>query len=181
MQTCTFRRRHSVRHGAIAAFAVGLAALAGCAGYSPKALPPGTPLADITATMGAPTGRYTLADGTQRVEYARGPAGRHTYMLDLDAQGRLARWEQVLTENNFNAILAGMDRDTVLTRLGRPSAVRGQGWPAVPGVVWSYRYETTFCQWFQMSIDMNGKVLDTGYAPDPRCDDDDAPHARLRF
>jgi len=157
------------------------ALLGGCAGYSPQSLPVGTPLADITTALGPPTGRYTLPDSTQRVEYARGPAGRHTYMIDLDAQGRLARWEQVLTERNFNAITAGMDRDTVLQRLGRPSHVRGQGWPAVPGVVWSYRYETTFCQWFQMSIDNGGKVLDTGYAPDPRCDDDNPPFARLRY
>jgi hypothetical protein len=36
--------------------------------------------------------------------------------------------------------------------------------------VWAYRYETPFCQWFQVGIDARGKVMDTSYGPDPLCE-----------
>lgn len=160
---------------AAAAAALSAALLAACAGYSPRSVPAGASAAEIAAQMGQPTARYTVravgdAAFHERLEYARGPMGKHTYMLDLDEQGRLARWEQVLLENNFNAIRAGDSRDSVLLRIGHPSH---QGWlPWQKYTLWSYRYETTFCQWFQVSLDAAGKVAETGYGPDPLCSRD---------
>ena len=161
---------------ATAALAV-LLSLGGCAGYSPASLPVGATTAEIAARMGPATGRLALAGGAQRLEYARGPYGRHTYILDLDAQGRLVEWEQVLVEAKFNAIRTGMAQGEVLAAIGHPSEQRRVGWPAA-GTVWAYRYETPFCQWFQLSLDAAGKVTDTGYGPDPMCSHDgdrDAP------
>jgi hypothetical protein len=149
--------------------ALALAALAGCAGtYGPQALPTGASLSDVTTALGPPTGRYPRPGG-ERVEYARGPYGKHTYMLDFDAQGRLTGWEQVLTEEKFDALRAGATRDEVLFTLGHPSDRRALA--LQNRALWSYRYDGPFCKWFQVGLDTTGKVVDTGYGPDPLCED----------
>jgi len=146
--------------------------LAGCAGYDPGPLMPGATLAAVTERMGAPTGEFPLPDGGKRLEYARGPMGKHTYMLDVDAQGRLGGWQQVLTEARFNAILAGTPGSQVLFDFGRPAQRQHIGRQHL--TVWSYRYESPFCQWFQVSVgDDDGKVVETGYGIDPMCDYND--------
>jgi hypothetical protein len=153
----------------IACCTVWLAALGGCAGsYSPGALKTGASMQEVTAALGQPTGRYPR-DGGERVEYARGPFGQHTYMLDFDAQGRLTGWEQVLNEPHFNAVRAGISRDELLLAIGHPSDARAL--PVQDRTLWSYRYEGPFCQWFQVGLDRSGRVVDTGYGPDPRCTD----------
>lgn len=152
-----------------AAIAVLVLALAGCAGYSPSGLPAGTTQQQVVERMGPPTGRYPAADGGERLEFARGPMGKHTYMLDFDADRRLLRWEQVLTEKNFYALTIGMSRDEVLRRIGRPSDVRFLS--RQQHQLWSYRYETPFCVWFQVSLDTADRVAELGNNIDPQCDD----------
>src|SRR5438105_730822 len=62
-----------------------LLAFAGCAGtYGPQSLHTGASVDDVAASLGKPTGRYPISGGGERVEYARGPYGKHTYMLDFD-------------------------------------------------------------------------------------------------
>jgi hypothetical protein len=148
--------------------AIALFALGGCAStYSPQSLRTGASVDEVTRTLGPPTARYAHAGG-ERVEYARGPYGRHTYMLDFDAQGRLAGWKQVLAEPVFDEIRVGMTRDELLAAIGHPSDTRQLG--LQKRTLWSYRYETPFCKWFQVGIDRQDKVVDTGYGPDPMCD-----------
>ena len=159
-----------------AALAAGLAAatlLAACQSYSASGIAPGTSRAQVEAGMGRPTAVYPLDQGRQRVEYARGPFGKHTYMLDFDASGRLERSEQVLTEQRFAGIAMGQSRDEVLRALGQPSNVRRLGWQRRD--LWSYRYDSLFCTWYQVSFDATDRVVDTGYGPDPACDVDDRP------
>jgi hypothetical protein len=152
-----------------AACALGVAcALAACASYSPPPFRPGLTLAEVSQKMGLATGRYALPDGLTRVEYARGPMGKHTFMFDVDASGLVLRLDQVMDEWNFNAITAGMTRDEVLLALGRPAARRG-AWR--DRELWSYRYESRFCQWFVVTLSRVGVVEDTGYVPDPACED----------
>ncbi|WP_235971137.1 hypothetical protein [Azohydromonas caseinilytica] len=121
----------------------------------------------VQAIMGAPTGRYANPDGGTRLEYARGPMGLHTYMVDLDASGRVTGWKQVMDEREFNAITPGMPVQEMLRRIGRPAYVRGGGWQ--PGQVWSYRYDSPFCLWWQISV-VGDTVKDAAYGPDPRCE-----------
>lgn len=148
---------------------IGAAALiAGCAGYGPGGLPLGAPSAAVVERMGPPTGRHALDDGGQRLEFARGPYGVHTYMLDFDAGDRLQRVEQVLTEQNFYALRIGMGRDEVLRRIGRPSEVSYLS--RQRHRLWSYRYETPFCIWFQVSLDDADRVAELGHNSDPLCD-----------
>lgn len=124
---------------------------------------------DVTASLGAPTARYPRGSG-ERVEFARGPFGKHTFMLDFDAQGQLVSWEQVLTEPKFDAVRTGATRDEVLFALGHPA--ESKPLPVQGRTLWSYRYDAAFCKWFQVGLDSTtGKVVDTGYGPDPLCDD----------
>lgn len=147
---------------------------AGCINMSsPTKLAPGAGTDAIRQQLGEPTGRYPRADGAQRLEYARGPYGRETWMLDVDAQGRLVKATQVLVESNFATIKAGMTRDEVLQLIGRPGNVGYVGWQKQ--TVWNYRYASPFCQWFQVGLSQDGIVQDTGYGPDPICDDIDKP------
>jgi len=165
-------RLGSARAGVPAAL-VAATMLAACVGYNPGNLQPGTPISDVIARMGPPTGEYPRPDGTKRVEFARGPFGKHTYMIDVDSQGRVITWQQVLTENNFLTIPNGITERELLYRIGRPSEVMSI--PRRQEQVWSYRYETTFCQWFQVNIDQPSKtVTATGMGIDWKCDAGDS-------
>lgn len=154
--------------------AAALLVLSACAGYGPGGLPAGASSAQAIAQMGPPTGRHALDAGGQRLEFARGPYGRHTYMLDFDAQDRLLRAEQVLTENNFYALQIGMGREEVLRRIGRPSDTMYLS--RQRHRLWSYRYETPFCIWFQVSLGDDDRVAELGHNMDPMCDFDDRLH-----
>ncbi|MDO9313063.1 MAG: outer membrane protein assembly factor BamE [Burkholderiaceae bacterium] len=160
--------RSASRRGTLVLVPAIISALAGCSAYSPLALPRGATAAEVVSAMGPPTGTM---QAPQRLEFARGPAGKHTYMIDFDADGRLLSWEQVLTEGNFFQVRPGQTQDDVTKRLGRPSTTFPIGRQHI--VVWNYRYETPFCQWFQVSIgtapDTLGRVTDVGFGPDPQC------------
>lgn len=150
--------------------AAAIMVLAGCAGYSPKGLPQGSSTAQAIEQLGPPTGRHAGDDGGVRLEFARGPAGVHTYMLDFDANDRLVHWEQVLTEQNFLDLKVGMTRTEVLRRIGRPSDV--QFLHRQQHQLWSYRYNTPFCIWFQVSLTTDDRVAELGHNSDPRCERD---------
>lgn len=146
--------------------AVACALLAGCAGYAPSGVSTGQSEADVVRAMGPPTGSYPMPDG-RRLEFARGPFGRHTYMVDLDAAGRVTRVEQVLSEANFLRVTPGMSRDELLRLLGRPGEVFAVPWQRA--VVWNWRYPTNDCLWFQATVNADGRVRDAGHGIDPRC------------
>jgi hypothetical protein len=144
--------------------------LAACStAYSPKGLAPGSSEAAVVQAMGQPTGQSALPAGGKRLEFARGPFGKETYMVDFDPQGRMLRWEQVLTEPNFAKVRPGMDKSEVLAMIGRPSDISGYGLHE-KREAWSYRYDSPFCVWFQIGMTLEGKVVDSGYGPDPLCE-----------
>ncbi len=152
--------------------------MAGCVNMSrPTALPRGASAQEIRARLGEPTGRHALPHGITRLEYARGPYGRETWMIDVDAGGALVRATQVLNEATFATIRAGMTRDELLRTIGRPAHTGFVGWQNQ--TVWNYRYASPFCQWFQVGLGPDGIVQDTGFGPDPLCDDVDVPHLGL--
>jgi hypothetical protein len=142
--------------------------LGACSSYGPGGLASGASVASVTARMGAPTGEYPLPDGGRRLEFARGPFGKHTYMLDFDAAGQLVRSEQVLTQAHFDAIRPGMTAAEVLSQIGRPSTT----WPLARQrqTVWAYRYDAPFCVWFMIGMGYDDKVIDAIYGPDPMCE-----------
>jgi hypothetical protein len=145
--------------------------LGACAGYSPASLQAGASQAEVIRVMGAPTGRYTLPQSGTRLEFARGPSGRETFMVDFDADGRMVDWEQVMDLWYLTRITPGLGVADVLLRVGHP--VITQKFPRQQIEVWSYRYPTNDCLWFQISIDDDGKVISGGQGIDPSCDPGD--------
>jgi len=144
----------------------GLSLLTGCSAYAPSSNVSGLTQDQIVAQMGQPDVVRQMASGT-RLEFPRGPFGHHTWFVYLDANGRVTHSEQVLTEQNFNQVGVGLTQDEVRQRLGRPSETQGLG--RSRGVVWSYRYESQFCQWFQVEISQEQQVRSTGYGQPPEC------------
>ena len=149
--------------------------LAGCAlgPYSLRGVPAGASRDEILRIMGPPTAVYAMPDGHQRLEYNHMPAGRQTYMVDLDASGHMARWENVLDENHFNALQPGMTTADVLRLIGPPSFTSTYHRPQ-PGFTWNYRFETIErCIVFQLDFNAaTGKVLEGAYPSDPGCADE---------
>jgi outer membrane protein assembly factor BamE (lipoprotein component of BamABCDE complex) len=145
---------------------LGLSLLTACTTYNPPANMTSLTQEQLVAQMGAPDQVRQTASGT-RLEFPRGPWGHHTWFVDVGPDGKIAKAEQVLTEENFNRITPGMAQDDVRQALGRPSHV--QGLARNRGMVWSYRYENHFCQWFQIEITQEHQVRSTGYAQPPEC------------
>ena len=111
---------------------------AGCAlaPYSPDGVPPGASRAEVERLMGPPTGVYTMPDGHVRLEYNHMPFGKHTFMIDLDAGGRVAHWENVLDERHFDAIRPGQTMAEVLRQVGPPSSTWHYALPRPGGITW---------------------------------------------
>ncbi len=150
--------------------------LAACAGYGPgPEVQAGSTEAQVVQSMGQPTGRYTMPGDTQRLEFARGPYGRHTWMVDLDAQGRVVRVEQVLQPRYFALVLPGQSRDELLRTIGRPGERMGM---MRNGQIWSWRYPNNDCLWWQAQLDAQGIVTSAGYSQEPSCDGAQRPGGR---
>jgi SmpA / OmlA family len=143
-------------------------ALSGCATAWLQPPQPGEPLASVRQRLGPPTGEHPLPDGGRRLEYATGPFGKHTWMADFDAAGRLLRFEDVLTEAQFARIEAGMTREQLRAQLGTPSRIWAVRYH--DQTVWSYRYHNLACMLFHVGITPQGIVEDTSYGPDPLCE-----------
>lgn len=140
--------------------------LSACSGYAPPNEVVGATRDSIVARMGPPDVQRQVEGGT-RLEFPRGPYGRHTYFVYLDANGRATRFEQVLTEARFNQINPGMTQDAVLLALGRPGEVWRLG--RNRGTVLNYRYENNFCLWFQIEMTQEQSVRSAGYGEPPEC------------
>jgi len=149
--------------------ASGIALLSACATYEPQL---GATRDEVRSRWGEPTGAYPLPAGMQRLEFASGPYGRTTWMVDVQPDGRVQAARQVLNEAEFlNVQIAaarGLSRDELLQLIGRPGERRHGGWQG--GQVWSWRYPTNDCLWFQVSITDQGQVRDGAYGVDPACD-----------
>ncbi|MFO1326704.1 MAG: hypothetical protein U1F56_05040 [Rubrivivax sp.] len=147
--------------------------MAGCALFTPPPLAVGQTEAEVLAVMGrAPNGRHALADGVTRLEFATGPMGRTTWMVDLAADGRTRAFRQVLTTENladFQVRAPGMTVPQLLAELGRPGEKMG----VRAGEVWSWRYPTYDCLLWQVTVGRDGKVIDAGYGIDWMCDHND--------
>lgn len=143
------------------------ALLAGCAGYTVPTTLDGLTREQLLAAMGPPeTERRT--DAGSRLEFPRGPYGRQTWFVYLDATGRVARAEPALTEANFSRIVPGMTQEEVRGLLGRPGEV--QSLARARGTVWSYRYPNHLCLWFQVEISAQAQVRSAGYGYPPECE-----------
>ncbi len=166
------RGLHPRAHPLALTLLTGLLALLAAVLLSACAAPPapGSDRATLLRERGTPTAMHALPGGGQRLEFASGPFGRETWMVDLDAQGRVLAARQVLTDAELAAVQAApeLQADALLRWIGTPAERRAGG--VAGGQVWSWRYATNDCLWFQASVADDGRVGGRSFAIDPHCD-----------
>lgn len=141
--------------------------LGACAGYAPTNDIIGLSRAQVIQRLGTPSPPPENLDTAKRLDFPRGPAGKHTYSVYFDDAGQASGFRQLLTEENFGKIRPGMPEKEVVELIGiskdRFFLARNRGY------VWNYRYFTPFCQWFQIEFTAEGTVRSTGYGKPPEC------------
>jgi hypothetical protein len=143
------------------------AAVAACA--TPGAVAPGTTEAQLRAQFGRPTAQHALEAGAKRLEYLTGPFQQTKYMIDIDANGRVQRVEQVLTYEKFARLRIGVDdRAVVLREFGIP--FYEQTYPLSGLTAWMYPYKDNGIWNSEMAVyfDRHGIVRKVESGPDPR-------------
>lgn len=121
----------------------------------------------VVKAMGNPKVRHALPGGASRLVYPRGPAGQGTTMVDLGPDGRVTSVREVLGEKQFAALPPGMTEEELLREIGPPSE-RQTARNAT--TILSYRYPTSLCQWYQITIGPDHRMQGGTIANDPRCD-----------
>lgn len=92
----------------------------------------------LSACAVQPTRVVPLPGGGERRQYSRQPLGQETWMVDVDAQGKVLRKYQALTFDNFNRIQPGWTMADVEREFGPPAHVDGvASWN---GPIWTYRW-----------------------------------------
>ncbi|TMH56937.1 MAG: outer membrane protein assembly factor BamE [Betaproteobacteria bacterium] len=125
------------------------ACLAGCANLT--AVSSGMPAQQVQAKLGAPETIRKNADGSEVWEYPGGPLGRQTYMVTLGSDRAVQEVHQVLNDEYFSRVRAGMSRDEVRRLLGRPGEIMVFG--ARDEEVWSWRYQQQNPMFFNVLFD----------------------------
>ena len=133
--------------------------LTGCAGipFNAASVQPGTPRDAVIARLGQPGRVVRLPAGGERLQYSLQPLGRQTWMVDLDAAGRVVSARQALTLDNFNRIEPGKwTRDDVEREFGRPAMIDGvASWD---GPILTYRWADGADLFYWVYLDRNNIV-----------------------
>ncbi|HVL74388.1 MAG TPA: outer membrane protein assembly factor BamE [Noviherbaspirillum sp.] len=121
--------------------------------------------ADVRAVFGQPDAIIPGPNGTRIMQYPRGPEGPRTWFFELDSEGILRGYRQVLTPENFSRIRPGMSRDEVRMELGRPGSTTP--FPLKNEEVWDWRYlQDNNPQFFSVHFDRTtGQVVRTSTSP----------------
>lgn len=116
---------------------------------------------DVRIVMGEPDMVREETDGTRILEYPKGPEGARTWFFYIDRTGKLFDYKQVLTEENFARIRAGMRKEEVRRLLGRPRTV--MRFQLKNEEVWDWRYLSNgTARFFNVHFDMaSGRVVGT--------------------
>ena len=158
-----------LRRAAVLALALGL--LGGCA--SPDWTELGAARVDVVASLGMPVSRAPLPGGGERLLYTTQPAGFSVFHLDFDAQGRLVRREQVLTQERLVAIPVGQWTVADVQRTFGPP-MRVEHVARFEGDIWTYRFMDDFHTRRQghVHIDRTGVVRRVMFTDEPLPGDD---------
>jgi hypothetical protein len=141
--------------------------LGGCAGLIRTPPMVGDSIDTVKLKLGTPTAVYS-AGPEQLLEYATGPMGQYTWMAHIGADGRLTRYEQVLTGQKFATIKVGVaTKADVLRTIGHPA--EESYLPLRDYEVWSYRYkeDDVWNSMMHVHFDRKGVVQMMLNGPDP--------------
>lgn len=141
--------------------------IGGCAGYGPSKEFIGLTRSETITRLGAPNPMPADLDSAPRLDFPRGPAGKHTYAVYFDSQGIVTGYRQLLTTENFAKIVPDLDESEVVDLIGVAKNTFGLG--RGRGYVWNYRYVTPLCHWFQVEFTAEKKVRSAGYSLPPEC------------
>ncbi|HEY6240637.1 MAG TPA: outer membrane protein assembly factor BamE [Burkholderiales bacterium] len=129
--------------------------LAGCTNFS--SVKSGMPEQEVRAKLGAPKGVWKNPDGSETWEYPLGPLGRQTFMVTIGSDHAMREIHQVLSDEYFSKVQAGMSRDDVGRILGRPGEIaffdeRGEE-------TWSWRYQKEVPMIFHVMFDRSAGTV----------------------
>ena len=149
--------------------------LAGCDQQRIKALEEGVASeADVRARFGEPEKIWDARDmaslplpgaaaqpGARTLEYNRQPAGNVNYMVTIGADGRMTALRQVLTPQNFAAVLPGMPMETVRKMLGKPMKITPYALKRELHYDWRYLNPPSTAMIFTVVFDACLRVVNT--------------------
>jgi hypothetical protein len=148
--------------------------LAACA--SPASIPPGASEQDLIGRLGRPDSEFSLADGGKRYEYNRGEFMQRSWMVDLDAGGRVTRVDQVRDELHFAQLRPGADdKDSVRRALGTPWKIEYYPPSRLTGWLYPYRESGVWNSIMTVMFDPQGVFRRAESGPDPRFDPGNDP------
>lgn len=156
------KKRMAWRGGLLGGLFAMLASLGGCDYFAQKELRPGVSTADdVRRLMGQPGMVWEQAGGGQVLEFVRGPEGAETYMVEIDPEGRYVGMRNVLVQETFDRIRAGMQQDEVRRMLGKPGEV--ERFPLRQEEVWSWRFSGDYNRqdMFNVHFGPDGQVRTT--------------------
>ena len=133
------------------------ATLAACADLT--AVTSGMPAQQVQAKLGAPETVRRNSDGSEVWEYPGGPLGRQTYIVTLGSDRAVREAHQVLSEEYFSKVHAGMSKDEVRRLLGKPGEIMVFG--ARDEEVWTWRYQQQNPMFFNVLFDRTAGTVRT--------------------
>jgi hypothetical protein len=148
-------------------------ALAGCAAFRP-APNVGDPESVVVQKLGQPNAVYPEPNGGRELEYTLQPMGQQAFMAHIGPDGKLASYEQVLTNEKFASIkVDAATKADVLRTVGHPAEYSRVGFHDYE--VWSYRYRESgvWNSMMHVHFDQAGVVRQMLNGPDPRYQDHD--------
>lgn len=136
------------------------ALLVGCAGnpFNGYDIPAGSSRQAVIERMGQP-GRVVRLPTGERLQYSLQPYGRHAWMVDLDASGKVVRVREVLNEASFNRIEPGKwTREDVEREFGRPAWVDGVASWNGPVLTYRWRHVDNSDMFYWVYLDVRNVV-----------------------
>ena len=113
------------------------AALTACS--TPGSVRPGETEAAVRTTAGSPRAVIPLASGAKRWQYSTQPFGQYVWNVDFDSQGRVARVDQMMSDEAFARVKSGRDtRADILRDFGPPADT--YSFPLKDETAFMYRY-----------------------------------------
>jgi hypothetical protein len=108
-------------------------------------------------------------DGQAKVlVFPRGPSQKGTFYVDLDESGKVVRWRDVLTYENFRKIRVGMTVQDIERLIG-PALWK---WQVAKDnqTIYNYPFDNSICQIFQIAILPTNVVAEVGFGYAPECE-----------